>query len=98
MRPMKKDPKRKCKQCHSILLRKRFGDRLEDRTAFLKRKFCDQSCMAMFQLSASPSSHFLKRFRRQQCERCGTTHLLGVHHKDSDRSNNQSDNLETLCA
>ena len=32
-----------------------------------------------------------------KCERCGSTYYLLVHHKDRDRSNNDPENLETLC-
>lgn len=34
-----------------------------------------------------------------KCERCGFNNILAldVHHKDSDRSNNNLDNLELLC-
>lgn len=38
-----------------------------------------------------------KKFRLSQCERCPETKNLHVHHKDRDWSNNNIDNLETLC-
>lgn len=33
----------------------------------------------------------------KECERCGSTKNLLVHHKDRDRYNNNPDNLERLC-
>jgi 5-methylcytosine-specific restriction endonuclease McrA len=39
---------------------------------------------------------------KHKCVKCGSTHYLGVHHKDesgkSDNPNNDIDNLITLCA
>lgn len=37
------------------------------------------------------------RFMKDACERCGSTELLLVHHRDRNRSNNDLENLETLC-
>lgn len=31
------------------------------------------------------------------CEICGGDSLLGLHHKDEDRTNNSPENLQTLC-
>ncbi len=41
----------------------------------------------------------LSLLRGAKCERCGydTYEVLQVHHKDRDRSNNQSENLELIC-
>jgi len=33
----------------------------------------------------------------RECEVCGATEELHVHHKDQARSNNDPDNLEVLC-
>lgn len=38
------------------------------------------------------------RKRKDRCEKCGTTTKLTVDHKDRDRSNNDPDNLQTLCS
>lgn len=38
-----------------------------------------------------------RKFKKNNCERCGTTDKLIVHHKDENRYNNVLDNLETLC-
>lgn len=35
--------------------------------------------------------------RKDHCERCGGTERLEIDHIDSDRSNNNPDNLQTLC-
>ena len=32
-----------------------------------------------------------------RCERCGEGPPLEIHHRDRDRSNNRSENLEALC-
>lgn len=97
-RPAIKDEPKRCKQCRKALTRKRFGERLEDRSNFRRRVFCDRTCMALYQLGESPSSHFLKRFRKGSCEKCGSSHLLQVHHANSNRSDNSPENLITLCA
>ena len=38
-----------------------------------------------------------RRFKKDACERCGSTRFLLVHHKDENRYNNVASNLETLC-
>lgn len=38
-----------------------------------------------------------RRFRKDQCERCGSRRHLLVHHRDENRKNNDQSNLETLC-
>jgi hypothetical protein len=71
-----------------------------------KRKFCSRACV-------NKSSHeiwkpsFLtarkglaRRGEIRQCEACGYDKIpaiLGIHHKDEDRKNNNRENLEILC-
>lgn len=35
--------------------------------------------------------------QKDYCETCGDDSLLGLHHKDGDRTNNSPENLQTLC-
>lgn len=37
------------------------------------------------------------RVKKSQCELCGSTKYLVVHHIDKDRYNNDLSNLQTLC-
>lgn len=82
--------------------RKRIGARLEDRSVFLRRLYCDQTCMGMAQRKGAPSRDaYRKRARRlrgSSCEVCGRTERLSLHHKDRNWSNNDPSNLQTLCA
>jgi hypothetical protein len=82
------------------MVRKRFGDRLEDRTRFLSRKNCSQSC-GNTRVDVQPDTH---RWRARQitprdaCEECGSTDDLHVHHDDGDVTNNDPSNHTVLCA
>jgi 5-methylcytosine-specific restriction endonuclease McrA len=38
-----------------------------------------------------------RRHKKSECNRCGSTKLLLVHHIDENRTNNDPTNLETLC-
>lgn len=71
-----------------------------------KRKFCSRACVNKAAKEiwrpdfATVRKNMLKRNQIVICERCGyDTHpeILGVHHKDRDRKNNDLSNLEVLC-
>lgn len=71
-----------------------------------KRKFCSMSCVNKRHKSEwNPSfsaarSSMLRRGMITKCEVCGfDSHpaILGVHHKDRNRSNNHLSNLSVLC-
>jgi len=99
-RQIKVDPKA-CLQCGKTMNRKRYGDRLEDATVFKRRKFCDAKCMAVRQIKDAPKkSALLKRahkFKKKNCEMCGTQKKLQVHHLNGDIAHNVQDNIMTLC-
>lgn len=38
-----------------------------------------------------------RKHKKDKCEKCGTTKKLQVDHIDRNRSNNNPDNLRTLC-
>lgn len=103
-RPRLPDPKKKCQQCNTLMQRKRFASgTLEDRTAFLKRKYCDQVCMAkaMTGVIKNPNPRNSRRQSakqaRSKCQNCGTTSNLHVHHKNLDPMDNRKSNFQTLC-
>jgi hypothetical protein len=101
-RPAKPDPRKTCDQCGSTMTRKRINGRLEDMGTFLRRRYCDQQCMAAAFVKDAPS-HWdtfhsrARKKRRSCCESCGGTTRLHAHHIDGDRTNNSDENIQTLC-
>ena len=98
------DPIKHCRTCGARLFRKRFPDgRLEDRTVFVKKVFCDRTCMARgYEGTVKVPNE--KNSRRQSaktqgvaCEHCQATAGLHVHHIDENPMNNNPSNLATLC-
>lgn len=99
--PRKPDPPRRCPACFAPLVRKKFGERLEDRAAFLRRVYCDRACMARGYVSdmSQPGSkrRRVTRFRGSTCETCGATANLHAHHIDGNLDNDSPSNIQTLC-
>lgn len=101
--PAKPDPLRNCAVCGKILTRKRFSGRLEDRGAFLLRKYCDAACLGQSKVVQHPTlSGLRQRYTKQglrgaHCETCGATQDLELHHKDLNPANNAPENRMTLC-
>lgn len=70
------------------------------------RKFCSRAC-----INKSNKENFAPKFTTvrkmmlargmiEKCERCGfdsVKQILGIHHKDRNRKNNDLSNLEVLC-
>ena len=101
--PTKKpDPEKECLHCGTILKRKRFGGRLEDRGVFLRRVYCNRTCMASAYVSdtSQPNSKRRRtsRYRGSNCENCGTSTPLHGHHIDGNLDNDSPQNIQTLCA
>jgi len=101
MVPQKIDPPRNCAHCGAMLTRKRFNGRLEDRGVFLRRKHCGEACSSIASRSATPSRSALykhsAKLRKSACEDCGSTGDLDLHHVDENPTNNDPQNLMTLC-
>ena len=71
-----------------------------------KRKYCSKACVnkthkTIFKPKFSTvRKTMISRGMLSQCERCGfnlVPQILGVHHKDRNKHNNDLSNLEVLC-
>lgn len=87
-----------CEQCGSPMLRKRYGGRLEDLTAFHKRRFCSLSCANTRKtLTKHGYSWRARKHLKPSCEACGERRQRHAHHVDQDKTNNDPVNIQTLC-
>lgn len=97
--PPKIDPVKTCETCGRIFTRRRFGNRLEDRSRFLSRRHCSQACANTRPVVSKDANHWrARKYRGRRCEACSVTTQLHVHHKDRNPANNDPANLQTLCA
>jgi DNA (cytosine-5)-methyltransferase 1 len=74
--------------------------RLEDLGLFTRRQFCSLSCANSRDKGGLSRKAFHARARKQRkpaCESCGSKNRLHVHHINEDWTNNQPENLQTLC-
>jgi hypothetical protein len=44
------------------------------------------------------STAYRRMIERRECNRCGSTEMLVVHHRDGVHTNNEPSNLEVLCS
>jgi DNA-directed RNA polymerase subunit RPC12/RpoP len=99
--PRKKDPLKNCKHCGEKMIRKRINGRLEDMGAFLRRVFCNRSCMALGYVNPARLKgawyQEARKLRGKSCENCGGARLLAAHHVDGNWKNNSPENIQTLC-
>ena len=98
-RPRTKDQTKFCQHCGIQLLRKTFNGRLEDATAFQRRKFCSLTCAnsKRVRLTKHGYSWRARKHLKPACEACGQATSLHAHHLDQDNSNNAPENIQTLC-
>ena len=98
-------PKR-CLRCDGEFSRKRYTTgTLEPLQAWKDRKFCSRACALAFGANGKglPVSAVMKSVRaravkpRTKCENCGSNVRLQVHHRDGNKDNNATHNLQTLC-
>jgi len=94
-------PVKYCAQCGNLLERKRFNGRLEDRSVFLRRKYCGLECAWIGSRSESVSLPGLRKraipYRGSVCAECGTTANIGIHHINGNPADNSKLNVLTLC-
>lgn len=104
-----KTAERYCEYCGKPLTRKRINGRLEDFTVFTKRKYCNRECMRRafvkvgnYEQSYSCAHATARKInelwlKKDECEICGATQNLDIHHIDGNYQNNELDNLVCLC-
>lgn len=108
----KEDPEKYCESCGKRMHRVRFDSgRLEDLSAFMRRKYCNRHCMKKAFVKKgedtkqkySCAHHSSRKIaymileKEYKCERCGSIINVDVHHKDGNHNNNTPNNLELLC-
>lgn len=93
------EEQKSCSTCGAHMYRKRFGDRLEDLSAYRRRKFCSLSCANTRQeLTKHGYSWRARKHLKISCEACGNARSLEAHHIDQDKKNNDPENIQTLCS
>jgi hypothetical protein len=91
-------PDRVCEYCGKRFNRYRYQGRIEDRGAFMRRKFCSLPCAnRRKQVGRQGWLWRARRFRSKACGACGIRIRLQVHHADGDITNLSPANLQTLC-
>ena len=98
-RPRKTDAEKFCERCGTKMERRYFGDRLEDRSAFIRRKYCSLHCANQRNRPKHWETYHwrARRHRKTSCEACGLTDQLHARHVDGDPKNNEAQNIQTLC-
>lgn len=103
----------KCQYCGKILDRRRLKrGELESPSVHNRRKYCDRICMRKAFLKMGKengsggwsSTHGTARNIKKlffpditECQICGKSSKLDIHHKDFDETNNTLENLQALC-
>ena len=96
----KPDPEKFCERCGEKLFRKQYGKNLEDRTVFLRRRYCSLHCANLrgtWGQSSRAQNRISQKFQKDCCESCGKTEYLHVHHINENWKDNRLENLITLC-
>jgi 5-methylcytosine-specific restriction endonuclease McrA len=107
----KEDPEKYCAFCGQRMHRARFDSgRLEDMSAFMRRKYCSRECMRKgfikightnqeYRPAHASAYHIAYQIlgREKRCEICGSSRNIDVHHIDHDYRNNTIDNIMILC-
>ncbi len=76
-----------------------FNGRLEDLSAFHRRRFCSLTCANTRRtpLTKHGYSYRARKHLGKECEACGHSKSLHAHHIDQDNANNSKENIQTLC-
>ena len=92
------EPEKYCETCWKKLFRRRYSGRLEDLTAFQKRKYCSLTCANTKKTVTEAGYRWrAKQLRKDSCEICGERSRLHAHHIDGNITHNWQQNIQTLC-
>src|SRR4030042_505577 len=94
-----KDPEKFCEHCGTQYYRKVFNGRLEDRSVFLRRKYCSLTCANSKRrpLTKQGYSWRARKHLKTACEACNAITSLQAHHLNQRSSDNEPENIQTLC-
>lgn len=97
--PRKPEPLKHCERCGVALKRKVYDGRLEDLSAFRRRRYCSLTCAnsKTGPLTKHGYSWRARKHLKPACEACGVETSLHAHHIDQDTANNDPSNVQTLC-
>lgn len=94
-------PEKRCYTCGKRIPRRRFpAGHLMGPKEYAKRMFCSRSCAQSRDKGGISRNAYAARSRKRigkECECCGSTMRLHVHHVDEDWTNLKDENLQTLC-
>lgn len=106
----KPTPEKYCAYCGKKMERRIYKSKLEDLSAFKRRKYCCWDCMRKSfvkkdaSLQNNREAHasarklvYLINGREKVCEMCGSYRNVDVHHKDHNFHNNAPENLVLVC-
>jgi len=93
------ETRRVCVKCGKKFRRTRgTNGRLEKLSDFFKRKYCSAECYhAKDEITEHAYRERARKLRGRFCARCGSTENLHAHHLDHDITNNDPENILTLC-
>ena len=98
-RKRKLDAEKSCARCGIPMTRHFYGDRLEDRGVFKRRKYCSLHCANQRTRPKHWETYHwrARKHRKSSCEACGSTEKLHAHHVDGQPKNSDAENIQTLC-
>jgi hypothetical protein len=101
--PPRVELQKPCAWCGATMRRRRSAKgRSEDIYWFNKRRFCSSKCYGHHKAAKAAErrakdERAYRRFVGPECEACGATTDLHVHHIDGEHANGSCENMQTLC-
>ena len=92
-----------CVVCGSEIPRRTYpGGQHQQWCYYVKQRYCGFQCAGSDRRKEDPTRAAwqwrARRLKLKNCQRCGSTKRLCLHHIDRNWKNNEPHNIETLCA